>query len=186
MPTAVTATRVVSWISYAARNFVSCRSKSIRNNGYFVGNLAGDIWLTSMPRCEGCLAVRVACPLFGRLLASALQLCCVCPKNLEPISHGSSTAVTLAVCIQVPAQDPPVPALDSAGCSCGCHVGLPSCGAVVTDSEFRADYKYPYSRLSQLNSLFIDEWSDGRLNRHHQSVDRPLASRTSTTKRRRC
>ena len=69
---------------------------------------------------------------------------------LEPTVAG-----TISVCIQAPAQDPPVAALDyGAGCSRGCRV--PSSGAVVslaTVSEFGADYKIVLTRLNSIHSI---------------------------------
>ena len=57
-------------------------------------------------------------------------------QNLEPTTHGSLIKRTNALFIQAPAQDAvSVPALDSAGCSCGCRV--PSSGAVVTVQRVR-------------------------------------------------
>ena len=63
------------------------------------------------------------------------QLCCVWPQELEPTTSGPAITRTVALFIQAPAQDPPVPALDSAGCSCGCRV--PTSGAVVTVQRVR-------------------------------------------------
>jgi len=51
----------------------------------------------------------------------------------------------LALFIQAPAQDPPVPALDSAGCSCGCRVL--SSGAVVTVQRVRRRLQIVQNRL---------------------------------------
>ena len=77
------------------------------------------------------------------------QLCCVWPQDLEPTTNGPPITRTVARFIQAPAQDPPVPALDSAGCSCGCRV--PSSGAVVTAQRVRR--RLQMSRLdSTLNS----------------------------------
>ena len=76
-------------------------------------------------------------------------LCCVWPQDLEPITNGPPITGTNALIVQAPAQDPPVPALDSAGCSCGCRV--PSSGAVVTVySEFGANYKCPDSTRTRV------------------------------------
>ena len=40
-----------------------------------------------------------------------MQLLCLWPQNLEPTTVSPPTARTVAVFIQVPAQDPPLPAL---------------------------------------------------------------------------
>jgi len=48
-----------------------------------------------------------------------------------PAANGPPITRTVARFIQAPAQDPPVSALDNAGCSCGCRVSSWS-GAVVT------------------------------------------------------
>ena len=74
------------------------------------------------------------------------QLCCVWPQDLEPTANGPPITRTVARFFQAPAQDPPVPALDSAGCSSGCRV--PSSDAVVTVQRVRrqdANYKCPDS-----------------------------------------
>jgi len=67
------------------------------------------------------------CPGLGRLLSSAALLRMA--QDQEPTTNGPPITRTVAVFIQAPAQDPPVPALDSAGCSCGYRA--PSSGAVV-------------------------------------------------------
>jgi len=71
------------------------------------------------------------CPGLGRLLASAALQCMARGPGTDyrrPSNHQNCYSLTLLS--QAPAQDPLVPALDSAGCSCGCCV--PSSGAVVT------------------------------------------------------
>ena len=56
---------------------------------------------------------------------------------------------TVALFIQAPAQDSPVPSLDSAGCSCGCRVR--SSGAVVTVQRVRRRLQ-----MSTLDSTRLD------------------------------
>jgi len=75
------------------------------------------------------------------------QLCCVWPQDLEPTANGPPITRTVARIFQTPAQDPPVPALDSAGCSCGCRV--PSSDAVVTVQRVRRQLQ-----MSRLDSTF--------------------------------
>ena len=56
-------------------------------------------------------------------------LCCLWPQNLEPTTASPPTARTVAVFIQAPAQDPPLPAL------CwlySCVLYIPPSGAVAT------------------------------------------------------
>ena len=105
--------------------------------------------LLGRPVCAGCIYGRPSpvslssfrdSPGAGRLLASA---------DLEPTTHGPPIARTHAVCIQAPAQDPPVPALDSAGCSCVCRVPSSS-GAVVTVQRVRRRL-----RMSRLDSTRV-------------------------------
>jgi len=57
------------------------------------------------------------------------------PIDLNQLSR------TVALFIQAPAQDPPVPPLDSADCSCGSRV--PSSGAVVAVQRFRRRLQNP-------------------------------------------
>ena len=46
----------------------------------------------------------------------------VSPQDLEPTTNDPPISRTVARFIHAPDQDPPVPALDSAGCSCGCRI----------------------------------------------------------------
>ena len=63
-------------------------------------------------------------------------------QNLELTTHGSLIKRTNALFIQAPVS---VPALDSAGCSCGCRV--PSSGAVVTVQRVRRRLQNVQTRL---------------------------------------
>ena len=84
------------------------------------------------------------CPGLGCLLASAALLPLAPGPGTDcqrPSDHQNCRSF-----FQAPAQDPPVPALDSAGCSSGCRV--PSSDAVVTVQRVRrqdANYKCPDS-----------------------------------------
>ena len=85
------------------------------------------------------------------MISNVAAFCCqIVMCNQERSNYPRLFTRTNAVYIQAPAQDAPVPALDSAGCSCGCRV--PSSGAVMTVQRVRRRLRM--SRLkSQLNSL---------------------------------
>jgi len=82
------------------------------------------------------------------------QLCCAWPQDLKPTINGPPITRIVARFTHAPAQDSHVPALGSAGCSCGCRV--PSSGAVVTVvtvQRVRRDYKYPDSTHELTNIM---------------------------------
>jgi len=82
------------------------------------------------------------------------QLCCAWSQDLKPTINGPPITRIVARFTHAPAQDSHVPALGSAGCSCGCRV--PSSGAVVTVvtvQRVRRDYKYPDSTHELTNIM---------------------------------
>ena len=87
------------------------------------------------------------------MISNVAAFCCqIVMCNQERSNYPRLFTRTNAVYIQAPAQDAPVPALDSAGCSCGCRV--PSSGAVMSVQRVRRRLRM--SRLkSQLTTVIL-------------------------------
>jgi len=76
-----------------------------------------------------------------------MQLRCLWPQNLEPTTASPQTARTVAIFIQAPVQDPPLPALVCGLQLCVVYTAVRRC---CDCCEFGADYKCPDA--TQLNS----------------------------------
>jgi len=87
------------------------------------------------------------------------HLCCVWLQDLEPTTNGPPITRTVPRFIQAPPHSS-VPALDSAGCSCGCRV--PSSGAVATVQRVRR--RLQMSRLDSNWSHYVFQWLESS---HH-------------------
>jgi len=87
------------------------------------------------------------------------HLCCVWLQDLEPTTNGPPITRTVPRFIQAPPHSS-VPALDRAGCSCGCRV--PSSGAVATVQRVRR--RLQMSRLDSNWSHYVFQWLESS---HH-------------------